>query len=292
MQRKTKDDIIQGVTSSILSQLEKGVVPWQSPYLKQQSINGHVYRGLNTLILNLEAMTNNYQSPYWLTSNAVRKREGHIAKGSKATTIVYNGWNKSDRLDQDGKEIWYPVFKSWSVFNLDQCCFDDHSFLDWIPEQSESKQTEQIIRDYLERENIPLTHLAGMASYSPKKDRINCPSPSALTDPKHYYPTLFHEMGHSTGAASRLNREGITDFDAFGSHQYGVEELVAEMTAAYLCGYTGSSMDCQEQSAAYIAHWYKQIKEDPSILQTTCTEAEKAFQYILEGKHNMENKES
>ena len=291
MQRKTKDDIIQGVTDSVLKQLEQGTVPWLSPYIAQQSINGHTYRGINTLVLNMMASAHDYASPYWLTSNAVRKREGHIAKGEKGTPIIFNGFNKSDKLDDQGEEIWYPVFKTWTVFNLDQCCFDDHSFIDWIPHPDQPKQSEQIIRDYLTREDIPLTTVAGMASYSPSRDKINCPKPEALSDPSQYTSTMFHEMAHSTGHESRLNREGVTQRDAFGSHRYGVEELIAEMTSAYLCGYTGDSMDCHEQSAAYISHWYKRIKEDPAILQTACTEAEKAFQFILEGEHNMNRKE-
>jgi antirestriction protein ArdC len=284
---KNKLELIQEVNSSIIEQLKQGVVPWRNPYKPQMSINGHVYRGINKLMLGMTARRDGHESPYWLTYNAVRKREGHVAKGETGTTIIFNGMNKSKDLDADGKEKWFHVFKSWNVFNIDQCVFEDHGFLDWIPEGDPPKETESLIREYLTREEIPLTHIAGMAFYSPKKDEINVPARQALVTEQDYYPTLFHEMGHSTGSKSRLNREGIVDMDGFGSHQYGVEELIAEMTSAYLCGYTDQDMKI-DQSASYISHWISKIEEDPEILTHACTEAEKSFQYILNGEHNMQ----
>ena len=123
-----------------------------------------------------------------------------------------------------------------------------------------------------------------MAYYNPEDDQISCPAPHRLQHPNAYYPTMFHEMGHSTGAKDRLNRDGIVGFDSHGSHQYSNEELVAEMTSAYLCGHYGLSMDHLENSSAYIQHWYSKLDDDPEILTKACTEAEKAYQYILHGE--------
>jgi antirestriction protein ArdC len=95
-------------------------------------------------------------------------------------------------------------------------------------------------------------------------------------------------MGHSTGHEKRLNREGITSIE-HKSHKYSKEELIAEMTAAYLCGHVGMSMSHLEQSASYIDNWLKSLKDDKNILQDACTEAEASYQYILTGEKE-ENK--
>lgn len=281
MNSKNKDAIIQEVNSNVLQSLERGVVPWRMPYKRNMSIYGHVYRGINRLVLNLISQMEGYESPYWMTFNAVKKREGNVRKGEKSTTIIYNGFDKYE--DDDGEVQFYRVFRSFKVFNRDQCEFDDEYFMEWTPESSEAPpEAHQLIADYIVREGINLTHTSGYACYSPKHDKINCPYPRNLTDPELYVPTLFHEMGHSTGHVDRLDRDGIRNISK-GSHEYSKEELVAEMTAAYLCGHVGMGMDHLEQSASYISEWMKRLEEDPSILQDACTEAEAAFQYIISG---------
>jgi len=288
MSTKKKDDIIQEVNSKVIASLESGVVPWLMPYKRAMSIHGHVYRGINRLVLNMVTRMEGYESPYWLTFNAIKKREGNLRKGERSTTVVYNGFNTYE--DGDGNEQHYRVFKHFSLFNMDQCDFDDDYFTEWIPTESQetSDDAHKIIADYIVREKIELTHSNGYACYSPKRDVINCPTPGNLVDPELYVPTLFHEMGHSTGHEKRLNREGITSIE-HKSHKYSKEELIAEMTAAYLCGHVGMSMSHLEQSASYIDNWLKSLKDDKNILQDACTEAEASYQYILTGEKE-ENK--
>tara|TARA_R110000751_G_scaffold20073_2_gene59236 strand:+ start:2917 stop:3807 length:891 start_codon:yes stop_codon:yes gene_type:complete len=282
-----KADIIQEVNSRVLKALEDGTVPWRSPYKRQQSIHGHAYRGINKLMLNLAARENEYESNVWMTANAIKKKEGMIGKGEKGSRIFFNGTQTYEiQMNSGETEKGYRrISRTWFVWNVDQCTFEDDYFLEWSADPNiEDLSAEETIRQYLTKENIDLREYGGAACYSPSGDWINCPPPQALLEPKAYYPMLFHEMGHSTGHASRLGRDGITDFDGFGSHQYSQEELVAEMTSAYLCGELGVALDYLENSAAYIQHWHTALKNDSELLTRACSEAERAYQYILNGE--------
>ena len=97
-----------------------------------------------------------------------------------------------------------------------------------------------------------------------------------------YYSTLFHEMIHSTGHASRLKREGVTNYSAFGSHSYAKEELVAEFGASFLRGLTGiETKNEKNNSVAYLQSWIKSLTNDPSLLIGAAGQAQKACDFIL-----------
>jgi antirestriction protein ArdC len=111
------------------------------------------------------------------------------------------------------------------------------------------------------------------------------PCPEWFVTGEHYYGALFHELSHSTGHQTRLNRKGITDPIKFGSHAYSQEELVAEMTATFLCSECGILSNTEENSAAYLKSWLKTLKADPSLLINAGTQAQKAFDYVLDIKY-------
>ena len=109
------------------------------------------------------------------------------------------------------------------------------------------------------------------------------PQPDYFDNPSAFYATLFHELGHSTGHSSRLNRASIHDADVhFGSAQYGREELVAEMSAAFLCAESGIDAPTLDNSAAYVASWLKAIKQDVKLVATAAAQAQKAADLILD----------
>jgi antirestriction protein ArdC len=97
---------------------------------------------------------------------------------------------------------------------------------------------------------------------------------------EEYYSTLFHEMTHSTGHATRLNRRTLTDLCPFGSTNYSAEELCAEMGAAYLCGIAGIANRTMDNSAAYIQGWLAKLKQDPKVLVQAAAQAQRAVDYI------------
>ena len=106
------------------------------------------------------------------------------------------------------------------------------------------------------------------------------PSRAAFNSQAEYYSTLFHELTHSTGHASRIGREGIEQLNTFGSESYSKEELVAEMGAAMLCGVTGIAPATLQNSAAYLKTWIERLRSDSRLLVSAASAAQKAADYI------------
>jgi antirestriction protein ArdC len=117
-----------------------------------------------------------------------------------------------------------------------------------------------------------------VAYYSPSQDYINMPL-IANMKPGTFYPTLFHELAHWTGAKNRLNREGITNPTGFGSEKYANEELIAELAAAFLSAIFG--IENLDQSAAYLGGWLSRLKNDSSLIVKAAAAAQKAVDYLM-----------
>ena len=129
--------------------------------------------------------------------------------------------------------------------------------------------------------NVPeITHQSQPACYSPLLDVVNMPRPESFDTPENYYSTLFHELTHSTGHESRLNRKGITDPVRFGSHSYSKEELIAEMGSAFLSGHCGIEDRILDNSAAYINGWLGRLRNDPKLVVMAAAKAQKSSDYI------------
>src|SRR5262245_3273838 len=128
-----------------------------------------------------------------------------------------------------------------------------------------------------------LVHLEEIAPayYRPSTDTVNMPQRELFPKAEHYYSVLFHELTHSTGHMSRLNRETLRDMLTFGDTNYGKEELVAEMGAAYLCGVAGIVNETVDNSAAYIQGWLSKLRKDKRILIQAAAQAQRATDYIL-----------
>ena len=105
-----------------------------------------------------------------------------------------------------------------------------------------------------------------------------------------FYSCLFHELGHSTGHESRLNRKGITELNGFGSHEYSKEELVAEFTATFLCGVAGIERQTLDNSAAYIRGWTERLKDQNNRKWVVwpAGQAQRAADYVRGLKNGVE----
>jgi antirestriction protein ArdC len=119
------------------------------------------------------------------------------------------------------------------------------------------------------------------AFYRPLNDTVHLPARTSFPLLDEYYSTLFHELGHSTGHASRLNRETLTRIAAVGDHAYSNEELIAEMTAAFLCGEAGISPSVIENQGAYLRGWLGRLRNDRRLVVSAATQAQRAADFIL-----------
>jgi antirestriction protein ArdC len=131
-----------------------------------------------------------------------------------------------------------------------------------------------------------ISHGFNRAAYSPSLDAVRMPSPERFTPREEYYSALFHELGHSTGHASRLARKGITDETMFGSHEYSQEELCAEITSAFLCGHAGIAPATLDNSAAYLAGWLSKLGDDQRLVVLAAAQAQRAADHILGVSHS------
>jgi antirestriction protein ArdC len=289
---KQKINTYDVVNDIIITALEQGCVPWQKPWTGTSSdmpkniVTKNPYQGVNYFMLAVVAYLNKYSSPYWMSFKQAKTRGGYIKKGEKGTPVVW--WSMIEIKDKnDLDENGYPKIKKIPkakhsyVYNLDQ------TENVRVPKEGQKEtiefnpieKAEEIISGYTD---IPtLKHDRQSAYYNPKEDFINMPQKNTFTSVEEYYSTLFHEMGHSTGHATRLNRKGITEYDFFGSHEYSKEELVAEFTSCYLCGEAGILKSVQDNSVAYIQSWMKKLKEDKKLIIGACSKAKKATEYIL-----------
>ena len=126
-----------------------------------------------------------------------------------------------------------------------------------------------------------IVHAGSKAFYSPITDRVTLPTPDLFASAEEYYATGFHELIHSTGHEKRLARESILEAAPFGSATYSVEELVAEMGAAYLCAESGISPAVIENQAAYLAGWLNKLRHDRGLVIRAAGQAQRAADYVL-----------
>jgi antirestriction protein ArdC len=285
-------DLYAEVTNQIVAMLEKGVVPWRSPILGRQSAghpknleSGKHYRGINVFMLAFTAWAQGYESAYWMTFNQARQRGGIVKKGEKASMVVF--WKEYEVADkQTGEAKKVPILRYYNVFNATQCegveIPDAVSFtpLDFKPIEA----AEAMVKAYADAPAIE--HGGQQACYRPTTDTVRMPEPSRFASAEEYYSTLFHEIGHSTGHSKRLDRKLDTDPKPFGSPDYGREELIAEMSAAFLCGHVGIQPVVIENQVAYLQGWLKQLKDDKRLVIAAAGAAQKAADWIR-GIHNV-----
>lgn len=268
------------ITNRIIELLEQGTVPWQQPWNGEQAhprnlVSDKKYRGINAFLLGATA----YESPYWLTYKQAKSRNGHVRKGEKGFPCIY--WNWVERLDEETGEIdKKPFLRHYTVFNVTQCESVNYPELETtIHEHERIEKCEQIVREMPNPPNIQLD--STVASYHPSSDTVRMPALARFESAEEYYSTLFHELAHSTGHKSRLDRQSIKGQIVFGSKTYGNEELVAEMGATYFCGHAGIENKTIDNSAAYIQGWLTKLRANKTLVIKAAGQAQKAVDYVL-----------
>jgi antirestriction protein ArdC len=269
------------VTEKIIKQLESGVAPWRKPWTCQTPANlltQKEYRGLNVFTL----ASQGFPSRFWLTFNQATKLGGRIRKGEKSSAVIF--WNICDEREtttQDGtNETSRPfLLRYYSVFNLSQAEDIDipASLLQETRTNDPIETCEQLVKNM---PDSPAFDQSDKAWYSPSNDVIGMPARGLFHSSEEYYATVFHELAHSTGHAKRLHRENFDNPVSFGSESYSKEELIAEMTAAMLCGIAGIEQRILENSAAYLKTWIARLKSDSRLLVSAASQAQKAADFI------------
>jgi antirestriction protein ArdC len=211
---------------------------------------------------------------------------GSVKKGERSFPVVF--WKRfKEEGNDEAKPI--PFLRYYSVFNVAQCegiNVPTIPTIDPAPKFQRIEKCEQIVAGMPKRP--PINHDGSSACYSPSHDEISMPEPEVFESIEAYYSTLFHELAHSTGHLSRLNRKEVTEPGRFGTDPYSREELVAEMGAAFLSGHCEIENKTVDQSAAYIQSWLERLKDDRRLVVHAATQAQKACDFILDVQREVE----
>ena len=294
------------LVDQVLANLEKGNLFWTQGWVAagapESAVTGKKYRGINNLYLSLVAMAENYGDNRWATFRQMEEKgwtfkkdeEGHtLGKGKSVSVEYYEMRDKEtkrrfDRSVLDGMTLdeqreymdknVYWLRKFYRVFNC--------SLMDGVPAKemptidvNDRIEKAEAILDYWNANESKIVYGGSQAFYRPSTDEVHLPEREKFKSTQSFYDTAFHEIGHSTGHQSRLNRDLS---GGFGSQSYAMEELRAEIASIFMAQDLGiePSEDRLQNNAAYIQSWKDEIKENPNALFTAIADADKIARYV------------
>ncbi len=278
-------DIYAEITNRIIAALESGVAPWSKPWTGGNSgcisySTGRPYSLLNHLMLG-------GVSGEYITYRQCVAAGGHVCKGQKGKMVVF--WRPFETVNKDTGEVeQHFILRYYTVFHLDQCEGVKPRWAVSVTQPVSNLQpdamADAVVQDYISRSGVILRIApSDKAYYRPSTDEVVVPQLSQYKRLEEFFSTTFHELVHSTGHISRLNR--ITDVAAFGSEQYSREELTAELGAAFLVNRCGLETSASfNNSASYLAGWLAALKNDKRLIVSAAGAAEKAVSLILDRK--------
>ena len=315
-----KKDYYEEITNKIIKALENNTRPWIQPWdggilpIPMRHSNT-AYQGINMLILWQEAGEGGYNLPYWMTFKQAKILGGNVRKGETGATIFYAGSmvvnngnednadnsdnsekketkktnckNNSQEQYQAKKLSSRKFMKSYKVFNANQ--------IEGLPEEyykSENIENSDIennikaleklpkIEEFIKNTKANIKHGGIKAYYKPSTDHIQIPEMKLFKNSNSYYATICHELTHWSGGKERLNRN--LGGKSFGDSGYAMEELVAELGAAFLSSSLGINPDVREDHAPYIASWLLVLKSDKRAIFNAASMAQTASNYLLE----------
>ena len=282
-----RKDVYEIITNRIIEKLEQGTIPWKRPWIggtPKSLVSGKEYRGINVFMLG----STGYRDALFLTYKQAKDKGGNVKKGEKGFPVIFWNWiDKPDR-DDETKTVSVPFVRYYTVFNVEQCEGIEYKQETFVRPLNPIASAEKIVSDMPKRPLIE--HEEQRAFYRPSDDKINMPETDSFFSDEEYYSTLFHELTHSTGHESRLNRMDSMKIAAFGSNSYSKEELCAEMGSAMLCGTCGIENETIENQSAYIKGWLSKVRSDKKFLIQAAAQAQKAADFILGRKFEGEGK--
>ena len=282
--------VYERITNLITEKMEGGIVPWKRPWSgasaqlgeHKNEFTGKPYRGINAIL----AYASGYDSPLWLTYKQAKDKGLHVKKGEKGTPIVFWNWVQKKQKDEgdselDSKQKLCPFLRTYTIFNAYQIeglevktSEDNQDQLDFRP----IEKAEQLLKGFTDAPKV--IQKQQRAFYNKFDDLINMPRKASFNSVDEYYSTLFHELGHSTGHERRLNRKTLNEINSFGDHSYSKEELVAELSSAFLCSICGISSAVIDNQVAYIDGWLTSLRKNPKLFIEAAQKAQKSVDYI------------
>lgn len=277
-----KKSVYEMITERIIEQLENGVVPWQKPWSGTHSgaynrVSNKSYSLLNQLLLKHDGE--------YATFKQWSDLGGKIRKGEKSEVVTFWKIQQIEEINEDGEKVvkQIPLLRYYNVFHISQVDGVEPKEQLKISDLEPIEEAEKIKTDYMNREHLKIFEkVTNDAFYLPIQDYIQVPCKEQYQDIEEFYSTLFHEMIHSTGHKSRLNRPDMQGIVRHGSEKYSKEELTAELGSAMIINILGIETEKSfKNSSGYIQDWLQVLKNDNKFIVSASSIAEKAVKYIL-----------
>lgn len=282
-------DVYERVTSQIVAALESGVRPWIKPWSVNHAAGrgsrplrhqGEPYQGINILMLWAAAEEQGFACPYWLTFRQAKELGGHVRKGEKGSPVVYASTFKKNELDESGEEVEQdiPFLKSYTVFNADQIEGLPERYRDLAEQPGESIEPIEAAERFFEATGADIRTGGNQAFYTIGPDYVRVPPIECFRDAESHAATIAHELVHWTRHPSRLDRD--LGRKRWGDAGYAMEELVAELGAAFLCADLGVTPEVRGDHACYVGHWLEVLKQDERAIFTAASHASRAVAFL------------
>ena len=281
-----KRDLYKEVSDKIAAQIEAGLatgnawrLPWRRIGLGGRAVNavsGHVYRGVNTVMLWAAADENGYSSSRWATFKQWSEKGAHVRKGEKGSQIVFFKTLDVPNRSNPAETVSIPFLRATHVFNVAQV----EGFEDKAATITDKTNPIEAADAFVAKSGADIRHGSDQAYYRPSTDEIVMPFRGQFIGDadmatQRYYSTLLHELTHWTGHKSRLDR-----LNNYVGEGLAMEELIAELGAAFLCADLGVSNEPRDDHGHYLASWLRAIKSDPRAFFKAASAAEKACDFL------------
>lgn len=270
------NDLYERVTAAVIKDLENNCPTWVKPWkdqkcggiMPQNAATGRPYSGINIPILWGVASALGYEKHLWLTFKQAIDQKARVRKGEKGTQVVFT---KRMRRDEDDDRKTFSMLKTFYVFNISQ--------IEGLPDET-APLSEPIVgyepaERFIEATKADIRYGGSKACFVPSVDFIAMPPVEAFDDVGSFYCTVLHELGHWSGHKPRLDRDLA---NRFGTKAYAAEELIAELTAAFLCAHL--EIKGELRHASYIQSWIELLRGDKRAIFTAASQASKAADYL------------
>lgn len=285
-----KTDVYERITNHIVAELEQGVRPWLKPWNAEHAAggitrplrsNGQPYQGINVLSLWGEAVARGYAAPMWMTFRQAQALGGHVRKGETGSLVVYADGIRRTEIDgetgaEEEREI--PFLKGYTVFNVEQVEGLPQHMYGLAEPRLDPVQRSARADAFFAATGADLRHGGNRAYYAVTHDYVQMPAFASFRDAESFYATLAHECTHWTRHETRLARE--FGRQRFGDEGYAMEELVAELGAAFLSADLDLTPEPRADHASYIASWLKVLKNDKRAIFAAASHAQRAVDYL------------
>jgi antirestriction protein ArdC len=262
-------------------------MPWHQEAgagLPRNASTGNFYHGVNTVALWATGQLRGYTRPYWATFLQWEKLGAKIRRGERASVVVFYKRKEPSTDDEDCESARGSrnILKGSYVFNAEQV--HGWSYSEPIIYEDRTEKLQEI-DSFIESLGADIRYGGEVAGYNIILDLIRMPEryrftgTDTSTATEAFYSVLLHEHVHWTGHSKRLDRDLS---GRFGNSAYAMEELVAELGAAFLCGDLGISVYPRHDHAAYVASWLQVLRQQKAAIFTAASRATAACRYVGE----------